>query len=146
MARFTSYRRLSHKSTTQDWERQSRCSFPLADTVSPVSSRPVAAASQCTCSVRLWRLASMSRLSCTYCGSEIKLSLMARSGDWPHRENSPPSLSRCMRVGSFVSPRITEEECSERHFPGFGAQILAPPAGMAFSGYSMEAFAFVDAA
>src|SRR5437773_1587893 len=28
MARFTSYRRLSHESTTQDWERQSHCSFP----------------------------------------------------------------------------------------------------------------------
>src|SRR6266576_4106244 len=28
MARFTSYMRLSHESTTQDWERQSHCSSP----------------------------------------------------------------------------------------------------------------------
>src|SRR5579864_315292 len=108
MARFTSYRRLSHESTTRDWERRSPCSFRLADTVSPVSNAPVAEASRCTCSLRLWRLASMQQLSSTYCGSEIRLGLVTRSGDRPHHENSLPRPSRCAGMGSLASLRITE--------------------------------------
>src|SRR6266576_1479328 len=139
MARFTSYRRLSHESTTQDWERQSHCSFPH-----PAGQwrKPLDALDRCAWGD--WYPCSDCRAR--NCGREIRLGWMARSGDRPHRQNSLPRLRCCLSdMGSFASLRMTEGY-SKRQFPGFGDQILARPAVVLLLSDQLEACTFVNTA